>query len=302
MHLVDIMKHFVGVLTLLSFNAPSLHAQALFTPSKNDRSFGIEVVKPHLVKPNDWVPRITHTYLASALFFQVRAPLTTALTVVTDLPLTHVSGRADVCVDASCLEFVHGTALGNPYLGAELGSRSGVLTFGFGARLPLQRASWLDGSRWDGIATAMGFFGDHVDRVEAFLPGVTTLSGHARARIPNEQEHLQLQAFLRPMLLYHPDAEGYIHDRDGKTSKVHIHFGSLLGWQNGAWRTAVGSTGRNWLTHSLADEKTYLQAFALAGYDFSKVGLTATARYPLGHSYSRLVVDRSFTLAIQLPL
>jgi hypothetical protein len=134
MNSMDMMKRFTIVLTLLAASSAPLDAQLFWDPPQAGRSVLVEVVKPRLVQLDDWFPQVTHTYLASAVFLQLRAPLTSGLALTSDIALSHVSGRANECLDATCMRFVHGTALGNPYIGTELASGSRVLTAGLGVR------------------------------------------------------------------------------------------------------------------------------------------------------------------------
>jgi glucose/arabinose dehydrogenase len=103
------------------------------------------------------------------------------------------------------------------------------------------------------------------------------------------------------LLVSLPEASVYIHDRDGRTVKTHIHFGVQVSAENDRWRAGTGTTGRIWLSHDLAEDGTFYQAFALGGYNVNNVALTATARLPFGHRHSHRLVDRSLALAVQLP-
>lgn len=272
-------------------------AQAIPSPDRGEVS--LEYLKPHFNSDAEVVLAwLEDSYLTSSLVVAGRYPVTEHLWILVDLPISHVSGRANSCVDARCMKWVHGTILNNPLLGVEWKPGSFGLSFDGGIRLPLQRASWLDdhawNDRWDGVATGVGVYGDAVDRLEMYLPDVTSLS----VRMTFEQAvtgRLGFRFFARPVVMYHPSGEGYLHERDGEKYEVHLHYGGSAYLGSMGWTGHAGMTVRSYNTASSPlKDRAFRQGFGALSYRFGSTEASGEIRVPFGHVDSRDIVDWSF--------
>jgi hypothetical protein len=109
------------------------------------------------------------TFFSSAVFLSGRYPLSDAVDVVAEIPVSHLGRDAsypscDRCVANSRSE----TALGNPYIGIMFGERSASSYGEVGVRLPIARDDH------NGLGT--GFMSDH-NRWEAFFEDILTIRG-----------------------------------------------------------------------------------------------------------------------------
>jgi len=143
----------LGLLIALMIGTPAA-AQSVWLGPGREAEVALEVLRPDFDGGNV-------TLLSSSVFLSGRYPLAEAIDVVAELPISHFGTDGPVGTDSE-------TALGNPYIGVELGSHEGS-TFGeLGMRLPV-----VSGDN-DGLVT--GFFSDR-DRWGAFFEDALTIRG-----------------------------------------------------------------------------------------------------------------------------
>ena len=140
---------------LLAYPA-TLSAQSVWMGQRPPKSFSIEWLKPSFDGSDVG-------FLTSALFLSGRVPLADNVRLTAELPVAHVSSDSEFD-DAS------DTAIGNPYLGIELGESTGSLWGEIGVRAPLASS--------DNEAVFVGILADF-DRFEAFVPDVLSIVGQA---------------------------------------------------------------------------------------------------------------------------
>jgi hypothetical protein len=282
-----------------------LHAQSFWREPTPGPSLSLEFSRP--TYPGRWQDFHSPWPLTGAVLVGFRYPLADRLLLAVELPFAHVSGKANTCT-ATCLEFAHGTIVGNPYFGAEVRTLGGMAIFRMGVRVPLQQARQFDAKDdYDNSAARMGFASEQVDRYEAFLPKVT--SGMADVVIGVDvTTGFRLRGLAGVSLLYHPEAEGYIHRLE------HYQLHSRLGAE-GLWRLGRAHLGAGLLTRDrmtgvdallIPEERRTYEASAKAGYRFGdwNVGLSLRLWHaPFQESYHESYWDwRVLTLMLERAL
>jgi hypothetical protein len=150
----------LGLLIALMIGTPAV-AQSVWLGPGREAEVALEVLRPDFDGGDV-------TFFSSAVFLSGRYPLSDAVDVVAEIPVSHL-GRdssypsCDLCVVDSWSE----TALGNPYVGIAFGAR-GASYGELGVRLPIAH----DDRR--GLGT--GFMSDH-NRWEAFFEDILTIRG-----------------------------------------------------------------------------------------------------------------------------
>jgi hypothetical protein len=143
----------VGFLAMLMTGAPAA-AQSVWLGPGRQAEVALEVLRPDFDSGDV-------TFLSSAVFLSGRYPLSDAVDVVVEIPISHFGVDGPVRTGSE-------TALGNPYVGVELGPHEGS-TFGeLGVRLPVAAE--------DNGGLATGFLSDR-DRWGAFFDDVLTVQG-----------------------------------------------------------------------------------------------------------------------------
>ncbi len=142
-----------------ALNAPtSTHAQGIGTVANGDNTVAIEILKPNFDGDDGT------KFLTSAWFLSSRWRVSPSLRIVGELPFAYASVK-DPFLGGS----ESAAAVGNPYVGIEVGSRDSRVSFDFGVRAPLADED-------QDIALATGLAAD-LDRWEAFLPEVLPITG-----------------------------------------------------------------------------------------------------------------------------
>lgn len=258
----------------------------------------IEIMKVHFSDPGQaGFASLDHAYLSAVATVFGRYRLRQGLDVVAEFPFSHAGGDADGCVDAYCSEGVSSTVLNNPYLGVEWRTPYPRLSVSVGVRPPVQSASWLGGGGdwddwWGGRATEMGVYGDGIDRLEAYLPDVTSVSTTLTldADLANS---LGIVGFTRYVAMHHPTAGGYIHDHDGEKLEHHLLYGADLRFAQPRWSLTVGVHARNYLSAQHLSDPVFYQAQVGGSWTLRSIRLYTELRRPFGNEYSRRVADRS---------
>lgn len=143
----------LGILIALMIGTPAA-AQSVWLGPDREAEVALEVLRPDFDGGDV-------TFFSSAVFLSGRYPLSDAVDVVAEIPITHFGVDGPSGADSE-------TALGNPYLGVELGPHEGS-TFGeLGVRLPVAAE--------DNRGLSTGFLSDR-DRWGAFLGDVLTIRG-----------------------------------------------------------------------------------------------------------------------------
>jgi len=154
-----------GLLITLMVGTPAT-AQSVWLGPGRQAEVALEVLRPDFEGGDV-------TFLSSAVFLSGRYPLSSAVDIVAEVPVSHL-GRdssypsCDRCVVNSWSE----TALGNPYVGIAFGAR-GASYGELGVRLPIAHDDR------NGLGT--GFMSDH-NRWEAFFEDVLAIRGTGNYR------------------------------------------------------------------------------------------------------------------------
>jgi hypothetical protein len=267
----------------------------------------LEVLKVHFPKGSE----SSLSYLEDASFSSVitisgRFRFSKDFSVVAEVPLSHANGKTNGCVDAYCEVGVSRTVLNNPYLGLDWQTPMTGVELSFGIRPGIQTANRLHNGgdwdkRWGGLATEIGVFGDQINRVEAYLPKVTSGSAALSYRtrlFPT----LSLIAFTRYVAMYQPDAEGYVHGPNGDKNAHHLHSGGDLALSIDNWSVGGGVHARDYRSAEYLSDRVFYQAELNASLGFRSIRIHGQFRYPFGNERSRLWVDRSMQFGVAYDL
>jgi len=152
---------FITVLIILVLNSYSFiglktsEAQPLWFDRNYDAGLLLEILKPEFEGEDDL------TFLTSAWFLSGRFRTNEKLCWSFEIPYTHYGFSSE-------WDDQKDDALGNPYIGVELGGLSSPVFGEIGFRVPLAPAIY-------DAATSAGQFADYVDRTEAFLPDILSV-------------------------------------------------------------------------------------------------------------------------------
>ena len=263
----------------------------------------LEVLKVHFPRESE----SALSYLEEATFSAVitlsgRIRFHEDFSVVAEVPFSYVNGNTNGCVDAYCEVGVSRTVLNNPYFGLDWQTPMTGVELSFGMRPGIQTANRLHNGgdwdkRWGGLATEMGVFGDQVDRVEAYLPKVTSGSAALSYRTRPVQ-NFSLIAFARYVAMYQPDAEGYVHGPDGDNYEHHLHFGGNLALAIDGWAVGGGVHARDYRSAEYLSDRLFYQAEVNVSKGFGSIRVHGQFRHPFGNLRSRLWVDRSVQFGV----
>jgi len=149
----SITVFFIMVLFSYSFiGLNTSRAQPLWFDRNYDSGLLLEILKPEFEEEDDL------TFLTSAWFLSGRFRSSEHLCWTFDIPYTHYGFNSDWADEKD-------DALGNPYLGVEIGGSTSPYFGEIGFRLPLAPETY-------DPAIVAGQFADHIDRAEAFVQDV----------------------------------------------------------------------------------------------------------------------------------
>lgn len=222
--LLAAMNAMVLVPTLLS-------AQPLWLDRRQDKTIGLEVLIPDFkTEDGDDVSGV-------ALFLSLRAPLSSQLRFVSELPFVHAN------FESGSFFFDSGSqnSIGNPYLGLEIGRQnSPVSVFGeIGARAPMASE--------DNFGAALVGLVTDSDRLEAFLPNTLPITGALNFHL-KEASGFTLRLRGGPSLLIYTEA-----DEGDDDSDWFIGYSAQAGYESEAVSVLGGVTGRANITEENAD-------------------------------------------------
>ncbi len=136
----------LAVIVIAAVSAP-LSGQSIWSdPTQDQRSIGLEVIKPNF----DGEPE--HTLTTSVFFLTLKSPLTNALSLHLEAPFAHGAYRDH--------DGFSRNSMGNPYLGIDLHGEDTPLAVELGVRLPVAKS--------DNLGAQVGTFSNY-DRLEAFV-------------------------------------------------------------------------------------------------------------------------------------
>jgi hypothetical protein len=200
-----------------------LSAQSLWTDQSSDRAISVEFLKPEFEGDDDT------DFLTSTIVLSGRMPISPTIAGEAELPFTRYGIDNDV-IDRS------ESAVGNPYLGVRIRSRSVV--YRVGIRLPIAPED-------KATALTAGRLTDY-DRFEAFLSNVLAVNASATG-----QARLSDQATLQfgggPVLLVSTE------DTGGDDAEVYAQYFLLGEFDARTVLVKAGFTGRALLTESDLD-------------------------------------------------
>jgi hypothetical protein len=222
------------------------------------------------------------TLLSSAVFLSGRYPITDAVDLVAEIPVSRfgVNRASPDRRDGS----PSATALGNPYIGIAFGRRSASTYGEVGVRLPVANAD-------DGLVT--GFLSDH-DRLEAFLEDILTIRGAANYvyRAPSG---------LRARFHGGPSIWVYTGDFEDDTVEALLDYGAHAWYRPGERvRISTGLTGRLVISErdlSLSERMANQWGVAIVGR-FGPIDPGLHLRVPFSFSEGR--DDPSYVLGLSL--
>ncbi len=261
-----------GLGALLAILPSQVAAQSIWTSQDESSSFSVEWLKPEFSDAEDM------SFFSSALFLSGRVWVHDDVRIVGDLPLANVDYK----------EGKAGLAVGNPYLGVEVGAPESPLWGEAGGRLPLASTN--------NSALGVGFWSDY-DRCEAFMPHV--LSVFALGNYQYQHRSGFSARFRAGPLLWVNTDKGVSGDR---TEAYAVY--SAQGWYDvDRARFGAGLTGRMIVTEAdlKLDERTVHQlGVALIG-KFGDVQPGLHLRMPLDKDLND-VLDFVFGMNVTVSL
>lgn len=243
----------VAAIALTVTLTSGLEAQSFWLEHRPGETMSVEVNWPnypsrgyyHLVSP--WPT-------TSGVILGFRHPLAERITLTTDLPFAHASGRN------GGEGFIHGTILGNPYLGGELALWRDLAIFRLGIRLPVQRASHYHSHQYDNVAATVGMVSEFVDRTEAFVERLTSEMAEILLAT-NVGPAVRVRALLGASLLQYPNEEHLTRDQD--RSQLHLRLGAQALVRHGPGSLGAGLLARDRVVGSDALPASSRQSYEL---------------------------------------
>lgn len=221
----------------------------------------------------------------STFFLGARLPVGQAMRIVLDVPFTYANHTLN-CGDFVCIETEAGSAIGNPYVGIEVGKDGSPLLLEVGARGPLAKAATLD----DLGVLAFGMMAD-VDRIEAFLPDAITLGGNLHYVTRSTSGlGLRLHGGLTGLIPTESGEEVALDDQELLASYgIHAWYGP------GSARVGAGFTGRWTVTN---EESSFAES------SFHQVGLDGEMAFGIVRPgiHLRLPVDKDLSEIVDFVL
>lgn len=245
-------------------------AQSPWLAPRQDHPIALEVVKP-IFDEDDF------NTLTSAAFLSFTVWTGENASIVAELPFAYAG------VDDG--EFSDGessTTLGNPYVGVEIRGKDSPSSFEIGVRAPLTSD--------EEVAALVGAFAD-IDRFEAFLPDVVSLSGFGtyRSRTRNGVEFVLHGG---PIFAMQTDPDG------GDQAELNLRYAAQIWYRPGAYALGLGATGRAFVTEDgNFGERTAHQVGIAANVDLGGVRPGIQVRIPLDEDLRDLM---DFTVGLSL--
>ncbi|MCG6955022.1 MAG: hypothetical protein LJF04_03445 [Gemmatimonadetes bacterium] len=162
----------------------SARAQTGLWPVSDDGDVRIELARP---QPGTFAWLVgdypSDVWLRGALFIGGQTRAVRGVQVMADVPLAHMSGHVNGCVDAYCSTWVTGDVMGNPLLGLRYGLPGHRLWIEAGYRFPIMGLADPGGSahdnwqrRVDGYAASAALGAELTSRRSAFMPHTRSAS------------------------------------------------------------------------------------------------------------------------------
>lgn len=206
---------------LLAPTAAPAAGQSFWLPATEGPSVALEVLRAGFVGDSD----VAGT--TGVLFLSGRLPVGERLGLVLELPVARAAFDPGPQFG--------GTALGNPYLGVEIGDRNEGLLFEVGARPPLAG----DDKFLVHFVSSMTEF----DRLEAFFPDNLSVSALASHRTEDPDTGLTLRLRGGPIFSYYVK-----HEEEARSHDLYLGYGVQAHYLAGPARLLGGITGRYMVT------------------------------------------------------
>lgn len=246
-----------AVLTLffISTPPPCVAGQSLWDLPSYQKTVALEISKPVMDYYDDL------SALSSGIFLSVTWPLNESLRFFGELPMGY-AGRADAH------ESETGLALGNPYLGVNIGKEGSDLLWRFGVRLPLAPSD-REASR------IVGLFSDYISRQGVFWGEILTVAGTGTYRHRTEDGFVALATAGVDMWI--PTEGG------GGDTEFFGLYGGQAGYEDETWSAMGGVMGRAYLSGQGGNiaERTIHELGAQIGYQWASVRPSFFFRLPL---------------------
>jgi hypothetical protein len=174
------------------------------------------------------------------------------------------------------------TAVGNPYLGVQFGSRESEFFGEFGVRLPFME----DGN---GLAGSIGVLAD-IEHFEAYVPHILQISASANAET-------EIAPTLWLLAKAGPDAD--IFTKGGGDGNLYLNYGATMQLRLEEFRAGFGYAARTLLNRSEFSDRTVDHVAIGGSYRFTHVELGLQARYSMDE-YIRREIDFAYGLSVRV--
>ncbi|MGD2122139.1 MAG: hypothetical protein PVJ76_10370 [Gemmatimonadota bacterium] len=232
-----------------------LDGQSLWDLPSYRKSVALEISKPVMDYYDDL------SALSSGIFLSVTWPLNESTRFSGELPMAY-AGRAEAQASET------GLAVGNPYLGLDIGKEESDLFWRFGVRLPLAPED-------TEAARMVGMMSDYISRWGTFWEDILTVAGTGTYRHRTEDGFLILAKGGVDVVI--PTNGG------GGDSDLFGVYGGQAGYEDDTWSATGGIMGRAFLSGSggsIAD-RTIHEFGARIGYQAASVQPSLFLRIPL---------------------
>jgi hypothetical protein len=261
-------------LLALALAAGRLPAQEMWLGPRDGASIAVEAMQVNFTwsgMVNLGSGGVKQDFGSTALFLTGRAPVWSGTALVMELPVSYGSFTADNGLGYR--ETISDFGIGNPYVGVEGGQRGSPVFGELGVRLPVM-------SERKVASALVGLFSD-LDRMDAFLPDIVTVSAFMNVRAGgNAGFRFRLRAgpmawfATKSFVLEHPELYGAYAVQAGYAFRLVEVFG--------------GVTGRAILTESVENRFTD-QAVLAVHLNLGRVEPGLSLRVPLDNGRNDLI-------------
>lgn len=239
------------------------YAQPIWFDRGQEKMVLLEIDKP------DFGEGATTTFATVALLLTGRFPAASKIAVVGEIPFAHLGLESGA-------EGEGHDAIGNPYLGIEIGGRDSRVLGEIGLRLPLASEDESEN------ALFVGYFTELIDRAEAFAPDAFPISG-ALNYVHRSPDGLVLR--LRG------GSAAWIATGEREESELFLLYSAQAGFESQGARLVGGLSGRILLSEEDADlgERTLQQFGGACSFRVGSVEPGVSVRIPLDEDLSDTV-------------
>jgi hypothetical protein len=259
-------------------------AQSLWLDCSQHPALALEIVKPNF---DDATFLNNTTFPTSVIFLSLRYPISTWVSVVTELPFAH--GRAEFAAGFGEVENISESALGNPYLGLELRGKNSLFFAEIGARAPMTRIG--------NLAASMAILEEFADRLEAFIPEYLPLIALANFHY-HSAKGFAIRVRAGPSFWINTEERYY-----GGDNELYLLYSAQAGYETETVSYQGGATGRCVLTTDDGNfgERSVHELGMAASFGVGKVWPGVQFRLPLDADLKE-VLDFSVGLHVAVRL